>query len=414
MGGQSMWATVLDSILSKLIVEGELDVTYPDGRTRRYGPGGDPFAAVQIHDTATMQALCRYPEIGFGEAYMDGTLTTDGSSLMDVMKLAVRNSYAGKMPGWTRVLERLRYGFRKIVMRNTARRSRANVAHHYDISDALYRLFLDKDMQYSCAYFTHPDIALEDAQIAKKNHIARKLCIEPGMRVLDIGCGWGGMALTLSRDYGAHVTGVTLSQNQLATAQGRAAKAGLSAQTEFRLQDYRALDQKFDRIVSVGMLEHVGAPHFQEYFDKVGDLLAPDGISLIHTIGRNGPPTTQSPWLNKYIFPGGYVPSLEELVIPVGKAGLWNLDIESWRLHYAMTLRHWLQRFDRQLPRVREMYDERFIRMWRFYLIACIMVFEEADQCVFQLQLGHKRDAAPLTRDYLYDQPDVFQQKAAE
>ncbi len=409
-----MWAAVFDKTMSRLIVEGELSVTFPDGRVRRYGPGGTPSGAIQIHDTSTLRALCLHPELGFGEGYMDGTLTTDGSSLADVMQLAVRNSRSGLLPGWTRAVERLRFAVRGPAMRNTARRSRSNVAHHYDISDEFYRLFLDSDMQYSCAYFANPDATLEEAQKAKKNHIAQKLCIEPGMRVLDIGCGWGGMALTLAGDFGAHVTGVTLSENQLATARRRAAAAGLEGQTDFRMQDYRALTEKFDRIVSVGMLEHVGAPHLQQYFSKVADLLSPDGVALIHSIGRNGRPTTQSPWLNKYIFPGGYVPSLEEVVAPVGRTGLWNLDIESLRLHYAMTLRHWLQRFEQQLPRVRAMYDERFVRMWRFYLVACIMVFEESDQCVFQFQLGHKRNAVPLTRDYLYDNASVYRQKAAE
>jgi cyclopropane-fatty-acyl-phospholipid synthase len=299
-------------------------------------------------------------------------------------------------------------------MRNNARRSQSNVTHHYDISDEFYRLFLDKDMQYSCAYFAHPEMTLEDAQIAKKNHLARKLCVEPGMRVLDIGCGWGGMALTLAGEFGAHVTGVTLSENQLRTALQRANACGLTNKVELKLLDYRALTEPFDRIVSVGMLEHVGSPHFHDYFAKVADLLKPDGVALIHTIGRNGRPTVQSPWLNKYIFPGGYVPSLEELVVPIGRSGLWNLDIESWRLHYAMTLRHWLNRFEDNLSEVLRMYDERFVRMWRFYLIACIMVFEEADQCVFQLQLGHKRDAVPLTRDYLYEDTSIYRQNAAE
>lgn len=409
-----MWATVFNSIARQLVVEGELEVTYPDGRTIRYGPGPEPAAALQIHDTATLRAICRQPELGFGEGYMNGTVTVDGSTLEDMMRLAVRNSIRGKMPGWVKSIETLQYALRGFLMRNNAIKSRSNVAHHYDISDDLYSLFLDEDMQYSCAYFVHPDMTLEEAQAAKKAHIARKLCIEPGMRVLDIGCGWGGMALTLARDFGARVTGVTLSRNQLATARRRAAAAGLDRRTEFRLLDYRALDETFDRIVSVGMLEHVGAPHFQEYFSKVADLLDPDGVALIHTIGRNGPPTIQSPWLNKYIFPGGYVPSLQELVTPVGKAGLWNLDIENWRLHYAITLRHWLQRFDAEQDRVRAMYDDRFIRMWRFYLLACIMVFEEVDQCVFQLQLGHKRTAVPLTRDYLYHTEAMANRQAAE
>ncbi len=397
-----MWRSSFDWLMTRLFVTGTMQVTYPGGDVRTYGDGGAPRAALQIHDTATLRAICTNVEMGFGEGFMQGRVTVDGSSLEDAMRLAVRNLHHAGLPGWLRAFEAARFRLRRWAMRNTALSARRNVAHHYDISDDLYRLFLDQDMQYSCAYFRAPDLTLEQAQLAKKRHIARKLGIVPGMQVLDIGCGWGGMALTLAQEFGAQVTGVTLSENQLATAQARAQAAGLSDQLRFRLMDYRALDQRFDRIVSVGMLEHVGAPHYPEYFGKVADLLDPDGVALIHTIGRNGPPTTQSPWLNKYIFPGGYVPSLEELVMPIARSGLWHLDIESWRLHYAMTLRHWFDRFNARLEEVRAQYDEPFIRMWQFYLMACIMVFEERDQTVFQFQLAHKRDAMPLTRDYLY------------
>lgn len=397
-----MWKSILDRLMRQLFVAGEMTVTFPDGEIRTYGDGRGLTGAIQIHETARMRAICQNVELGFGEGYMDESVTVQGSSLEDVMRLAVHNLHNGAFPKWHKVVNAIRYRWRKFAMQNTAQTAKRNVAHHYDISDDLYRLFLDQDMQYSCAYFRDPNMSLEDAQIAKKTHIARKLNIEPGMRVLDIGCGWGGMALTLAGDYSAHVTGVTLSENQLATAKSRAAQAGLDGQTEFLLRDYRELNQQFDRIVSVGMLEHVGAPHYDAYFGQVANLLAPDGVALIHTIGRNGPPTTQSPWLNKYIFPGGYVPSIQELIIPIAKARLWNLDIESWRLHYAYTLRHWLDRFNAQLPVVEQMYDQRFIRMWQFYFVACIMVFEERDQTVFQFQLGHQRDAVPLTRDYLY------------
>lgn len=397
-----MWETLFDHYLTRLIRTGQLSVTYPDGRRRQFGDGAGPAAALQVRDRATMRAICLNPEIGFGEGYMNGTVTTEGSSLEDNMRLVLRNVARGNTTGWLRAADGMRYALRNFWMRNSPRSARANVAHHYDLSDEFYRLMLDADMQYSCAYFGDPDMTLDAAQAAKKAHIANKLRIEPGMSVLDIGCGWGGMALTLARDYGARVTGVTLSENQLATAQARVREAGLGDRIDLQLMDYRALDRHFDRIVSVGMLEHVGAPQFRTYFDKVAELLDPDGVALIHTIGRNGPPTSQSPWLAKYIFPGGYVPSLEELVVPIARARLWNLDIESWRLHYAMTLRHWWRNFEANIDEVRSMYDERFIRMWRFYLLACIMVFEERDQMVFQFQLGHRRDAVPLTRDYLY------------
>ncbi|MGR3759979.1 class I SAM-dependent methyltransferase [Roseobacteraceae bacterium NS-SX3] len=409
-----MWRTAFDHFLTRFAVTGTLQVRLPDGQTRTYGDGAGPAGAVQIHDPALLRRLCLNPELAFGEGYMDGAITFDGSSLEAVMRLLVRNTVEGGIPAWLTAAKHLRYLTRSLSQRNTAETARARVAHHYDISDDFYRLMLDEDMQYSCAYFSDPGMTLEAAQEAKKAHIARKLCIEPGMRVLDIGCGWGGMALTLASGFGARVTGVTLSENQLATARARAAEAGLADRVEFRLMDYRSLEEQFDRIVSVGMLEHVGAPHFGEYFSKVAALLAPEGVALIHSIGRNGPPTAQSPWLTKYIFPGGYVPSLPELVSPIARTGLWNLDIESLRLHYAMTLRHWLARFEANLDRVRAMYDDRFIRMWRFYLVSCIMVFEERDQTVFQFQLGHKRDAVPITRDYLYRPLAGAARRAAE
>lgn len=321
------------------------------------------------------------------------------------MQIIVENQREGVFPLWVQAYNATQFRLRSWLQRNTAASARANVAHHYDISDDLYSLFLDRDMQYSCGYFTNPTMTLEEAQAAKKQHIANKLCIQPGMRVLDIGCGWGGMALTLVRDYGAHVTGVTLSENQLATARTRALETGLQDQTEFRLLDYRALEGQFDRIVSVGMLEHVGLPHYNEYFAKVSDLLDADGIALIHTIGRNCPPQNQSKWINKYIFPGGYVPSLSELAIPIEESGLWITDIEIWRLHYAMTIRHWRDRFEDNLDIVRKTYDDRFIRMWRYYLTACIHAFESQQQAVFHFQLAHKRDAVSITRDYLYPAP---------
>jgi cyclopropane-fatty-acyl-phospholipid synthase len=387
---------------SRLIRLGQLTITYPDGETRRYG-SGTPEAAFAIRSDATLRALCLSPELALGEGYMDGTIEIGGNSELEtLLTLLIRNRRPGAFPAYIRAIDKLRFHARALVQRNTARTAKANVAHHYDISDDLYRLMLDADMQYSCAYFARPDMTLEQAQEAKKHHIAGKLLIEPGMHVLDIGCGWGGMALTLARDYGARVTGVTLSENQLATARERASAAGLADRISFRLMDYRDLTDRFDRIVSVGMLEHVGVPHYGDYFGKVADLLDPDGVALIHSIGRVSPPMSHSPWIHKYIFPGGYVPSLSELLPALENSGLWQGDIEVWRLHYALTLREWRNRFDANLDTVRGWYDERFIRMWRYYLTACIMGFEEQEQCVYHLQLAHKRDAVPLTREYLY------------
>ena len=397
-----MWQTIFEKMVSRLIQNGELRVTYPDGQTRSFGPGGALTAAIRIKDKSLFKGLCTHPDLALGEAYMDERLTIENNDIEGLIKLVLRNAYTSVLPPWVQFADRTRFALGRWIQRNTPELARSNVSHHYDLSNDFYRLFLDEDMQYSCAYFTDPAMSLEEAQIAKKNHIAQKLHIEPGMRVLDIGCGWGGMAITLARDYGARVTGVTLSREQLALARERAAEQGLSDVIDFRLIDYREINEPFDRIVSVGMLEHVGLPHYAEYFDKVSDLLSPDGIALIHTIGRSGPPMAESEWITKYIFPGGYVPSLSELAPPIEKSGLWNADLEVLRLHYAMTLRHWLQRFDDNIDKVRETHDDRFIRMWRYYLTVCFLAFEEQKQAVFQFQLTHRRDAVPITRDYLY------------
>jgi cyclopropane-fatty-acyl-phospholipid synthase len=358
---------------------------------------------VRISDEGLPRRLCLMPEMAFGEAYMDGTLTIEGDDLRGLLAMVTRNiSRAEYMPLWAGVAGRLRDMKRGIDQRNPAHRAKQNVAHHYDLSGELYDLFLDADKQYSCAYFRHPGMTLEEAQAAKKAHIAGKLMIEPGMRVLDIGCGWGGMALTLARDYGARVVGVTLSEEQIKVAQARAQAAGLGDRVEFRLMDYRKVEGPFDRIVSVGMFEHVGVPHYREYFGKVRDLLVPDGVALIHTIGRLRPPTSTNPWIAKYIFPGGYCPALSEVTAAIEKEDVDQTDIEVWRHHYAMTLRHWHDRFVARIDEARRLYDERFCRMWRFYLIASEMSFVEGHQVVFQIQLARRKDAVPLTRDYLY------------
>ena len=400
-----MWKTVLDRMLVKLIKRGQLVVTYPDGESRTYGSNNGASCKVRLTDEKATKALCLKPELALGECYMDGMLQIADDDLEGLFRVVLRNARSMDIPVWARFYSKLRFAVQSLVRLNTPKHSRRNVAHHYDISDDLYRLFLDQDMQYSCAYFTDPKMSLEDAQIAKKAHIAAKLQIEPGMKVLDIGCGWGGMAITLARDYGARVTGVTLSENQLATAKRRAEEAGVADKTEFRLQDYRALNEKFDRIVSVGMLEHVGVPFYGDYFAQVSRLLDDAGVALIHTIGSLDTPGAQAEWVNKYIFPGGYIPSLSQLAPAIERSDLWSLDIEVLRLHYAMTLRHWLARFDDKIDIVRQSYDERFIRMWRYYLVACFMTFEEEKQVVFQFQLGHQRSPVPLTRDYMYQPP---------
>ncbi|MFD1509458.1 class I SAM-dependent methyltransferase [Lacimonas salitolerans] len=396
-----MWTRYLDRMLSHLVRQGELRVTFPDGTTRRYGTG-QPSVAITLHAPSLPRRLVLTPHMALGEGYMNGELTVSGDDLRALLDLITRNLSRNGLPGFQRPLNGLRRMGRWLQQFNPASRSRRNVAHHYDLSAELYDLFLDADRQYSCAYFTRPDMSLDEAQQAKKHHIAQKLLIRPGMRVLDIGCGWGGMALTLARDYGAQVLGVTLSTEQHTLATHRAHQAGLDGQVQFRLMDYRDVQGPFDRVVSVGMFEHVGVPHYRAYFNKVHDLLTPDGIALIHSIGRTTPPAATSPWITKYIFPGGYCPSLSETMAALERSGLGSTDIEVWRLHYAETLRHWHDRFTANEAKARALYDDRFCRMWRFYLLASEFTFRNAGQVVFQMQLARRQDAVPLTRDYLY------------
>jgi cyclopropane-fatty-acyl-phospholipid synthase len=340
---------------------------------------------------------------------MNGSLTIDGDDLQEFLALIIRNVQraAGHRVWWQKPMIKLRTALRWLAQNNIIERSRGNVAHHYDLSGHLYDLFLDEDRQYSCGYFKDPIETLDQAQEHKKQHIARKMMIEPGMSVLDIGCGWGGMALTLAKNYGARVVGITLSKEQHTYATQRAKREGLTDKVDFRLCDYRQLNQSFDRIVSVGMFEHVGLRHFDEYFQTIRNLLSPDGIALIHTIGWSGPAEGTNPWIAKYIFPGGYIPTVSEAMSAIEKARLWTTDIECWRLHYAYTLRHWYDRFQTNRDQVAAMYDDRFVRMWRFYLAACEQTFRNGRQAVFQFQLSRNIDTVPLTRDYLYNQSEL-------
>jgi cyclopropane-fatty-acyl-phospholipid synthase len=402
-----MWENLLVRLLRPLIVDGTLELVMPSGTSHRFGDGSGRPVTVRLNDPALPRRLALNPDLMLGESYMDGTLTVDGDDLRGLLGLVLRNLDAGRKAWWHAALDALAFRLRRFRMTNPSGRSKANVAHHYDLSSDLYELFLDQDRQYSCAYFRTPSDTLEEAQRQKKAHIAGKLLIRPGMRVLDIGCGWGGMAITLARDYGAHVLGVTLSEEQHRIAKERVRAEGLEGRVEIRLTDYRKVTGQFDRIVSVGMFEHVGVPHYGEYFAKVRELLTEDGIALIHTIGRSAPPSHTSAFILKYIFPGGYVPAMSEVMAPFEREGLWISDIEVWRLHYAETLRLWEERFTAQADRVREIYDDRFIRMWRFYLVASEMTFRAGRQCVFQFQLARKVDSVPLTRDYLYPQRDA-------
>ena len=405
-----MWNVILKAMIGQLICRGTLIIHFPDGTTQHHGDNSAPQVTVRIIDPKLASRIVRNPDLALGEGYVDGAMTIDGDDLHGFLSLIIANTKGGgPQVWWRRAQNAAKVMLRGAAQFNTSAKSKANVAHHYDLSGALYDLFLDEDRQYSCGYFIQPGDTLEQAQAQKKAHIAAKLCLKPGMSVLDIGSGWGGMAITLARDYGAQVLGVTLSQEQHKVATQRASEAGLSHRVSFRLIDYRKLTGQFDRIVSVGMFEHVGVPHYTEYFARVKSLLAPDGVALIHTIGRAAPPSTTNPWITKHIFPGGYVPALSEMSAAVEKSGLWPTDLEVWRLHYAQTLVHWLQRFDANIEQIRTLYDDRFCRMWRYYLIASEMTFRQGRQCVFQMQLANRQDAVPLTRDYITEtsRPDL-------
>lgn len=402
-----MWMKFLDRMLRQAIRSGSLVVHPPSGAPRRYGDGSGPTVTVRVHDASLPRRILLNPDMGIGEGYMDGTLTIDDDDLHGFLGIAIANSEFA----WEHPLHFLLWKGRRLVRAarqyNPAHRARGRVAHHYDLSGELYDLFLDADKQYSCAYFLHEDDPLATAQRQKKAYIARKLRIEPGMRVLDIGCGWGGLGLTLASDHGASVVGVTLSEEQHRVANERARALGLSDRAQFHLMDYRQIEGRFDRIVSVGMFEHVGTPHYGEYFRTIRDKLTPDGVALIHTIGRTSPPGANSPWIEKYIFPGGYVPALSEILRHTERADLISQDIEVWRLHYALTLRKWHDNFVHSIDRVRAIYDERFCRMWRYYLVASELTFRLNRQVVFQIQLGRKMDAVPITRTYLYPAPQI-------
>jgi len=332
---------------------------------------------------------------------MDGTLTLEHGDIYDLLALVTRNTGCGhygniaRLRAWGSAL------IRRLQQFNPASWARRNVAHHYDLTLEFYRLFLDKDLQYSCAYFTQPGQSLEAAQDAKKRHIAAKLLLKPGLRVLDIGCGWGGLALHLARMADVHVTGITLSPAQLEVARRRAADANLTDRVEFHLRDYRAESGRYDRIVSVGMFEHVGVPHYPTFLGRIRDLLTEDGVALLHSIGRSDGPGSTNPWLRKYIFPGGYSPALSEVLPVVERQGLWITDVEILRLHYAETLRHWRMRLLAYRDVVADLYDDRFCRMWEFYLAGCECAFRHQGHMVFQMQMARKADAVPLTRDYI-------------
>jgi cyclopropane-fatty-acyl-phospholipid synthase len=396
---------LIERLLEKVIRKGTLTLVTPGGKERTFGPGGGKSLAVRIADRRTMFEIARNPRLGVGEAYMDGRLTIEGGTILDLLELVVGGNRwedggkGRKAFGKGRAKKLL-----ALFRRNKPVKSRRNVAHHYDLGDELYRAFLDPDMQYSCAYYTDPANSLEQAQADKKAHIAAKLHLKPGQKVLDIGCGWGGMALYLNRVADVDVLGVTLSEHQLATARRRAEEAGVSDRVKFELIDYRKVEGRFDRIVSVGMFEHVGLAHFEEFFAKCRELLADDGVMLLHTIGKLGKAgKSPDPFVDKYIFPGGYLPSLGDIVSASTRARLITADVETLRLHYALTVREWLKRFTAVRADMARLYDERFCRMWEFYLAGAIVFFENGAGCNYQLQYIRDRRALPITRDYMIE-----------
>lgn len=385
---------MLQSLLDRTFKTRSIAVRLPDGKTLKGGPGEPELIAV-IEDRATFLAIAANPELKLGEAYMAGTFCIEGGDIYDFLSLTASQLARAPRPlkpGW-----RMRRAWEQA---NDRLHARANVHHHYDLTVDFYRLFLDEDLQYSCAVFETPESSLEAAQISKKRRLISKLILSPGCRALDIGCGWGGLGLSMA-EAGAQVTGVTLSTEQHRTANARAVERGLSDRAEFRLQDYRDLTGPYDRIISVGMFEHVGVPNYQEYFDNIARLLTEDGVAVVHSIGRKSPPSRTQPWIRKHIFPGGYIPALSEVFPAIERSGLWVTDMEILRLHYAETLKHWRTRFLARRDEALAMYDERFCRMWEFYLASSEVAFRQLGHMVFQLQLTKRTDAAPLTRDYL-------------
>jgi cyclopropane-fatty-acyl-phospholipid synthase len=387
--------------MERLIRVGNLRVTTAGGSTFTFGDGSGKPVAIRFASRAAERGVLIHPELRFGEAYMDGGIVVERGSIADVLAVVLGQNRDGGPLLWARMRWLVRFLYRRLTQLNLRPRARRNVAHHYDLDGGLYALFLDADRQYSCAYFENGDQSLDDAQLAKKRHLAAKLLVAKDKGVLDIGCGWGGLALYLADTCSARVTGITLSHQQHALAQVRASEKGLSGKVEFRLQDYRDLSGNFDRIVSVGMFEHVGIGFYDAFFRKCHELLDDQGVMLLHSIGRSEGPNVTNPWIAKYIFPGGYIPALSEVLPRVERAGLLVTDIEILRLHYADTLKAWRERFLAHREQVERLYDQRFVRMWEFYLAASEMAFREQNMMVFQMQLTKKQGIVPMTRDYV-------------
>jgi cyclopropane-fatty-acyl-phospholipid synthase len=391
---------LLTRFLKRFVRRGSFMVTTARGKSYTFGDGSGPHVAVRFATAKAQRAVLLDPELKLGEAYMDGTFVVEQGSIADVLEILLGQDLIDA-PTWALPHRIMRYLLRRLQQFNPRSRARNNVAHHYDLDARLYRLFLDGDQQYSCAYFETNDESLDDAQLAKKRHLAAKLCVAPGESVLDIGCGWGGLALYLAEIAGANVTGITLSQEQHKRAQERAMERGQTREATFRLIDYRDVEGRFDRIVSVGMFEHVGVGFYDTFFRQCEKLLADDGIAVLHAIGRSGPPNITNPWIAKYIFPGGYIPALSEVLPAIERSHLIATDIEILQLHYAETLKAWRERFLAHRDEVLRLYDQRFLRMWEFYLACSEMAFRAGDMMVFQIQMAKHKGIAPATRDYI-------------
>ena len=357
---------------------------------------------LRLLDKKLHYKLLFYPDLYFGEAYTDGTVKIENGSLTDFLEIALKNIGRNQTNILSQILNKLRGTYRYLTNFNVTKKSKKNVAHHYDISDDLYDLFLDPKRQYSCAYFKNENDSLEVAQNNKIDYIIKKLNLKPNQKVLDIGCGWGSLAIEIAKKSQCEVTGITLSENQYKYSAHKAKELNVENQVQFKLIDYRQLNEKFDRIVSVGMFEHVGRKYYKTFFNQINKLLSNTGIALIHTIGSVNQPRDPQPWITNYIFPGGYTPSMSEITVPIEKSGLIISDIEVLRMHYSHTLRNWKQRFLNNKSKVLTMFDENFFRMWEFYLTSCEMVFKWNDQVVFQFQLSKDLTSLPTTRDYIY------------
>lgn len=394
---------MLFSVLKKLNFDGTLEIIDSNGKTHKFG-NSNPNVCIRLKNKSIQRKLFLNPNLHIGEAYMNEELVVEKGTIEDFLNL-ITNCYDDFISNnkFYKFYEYLSSIFMPFQQINQLVNSKKNVAHHYDINEDLYKLFLDQDMQYSCAYFHNPNMSLDQAQKDKKQHIIKKLQITENMDVLDIGCGWGGMAIEIAKSTGAKVKGITLSENQFKTASERAQKEGLSDKVSFALQDYRNESEKYDRIVSVGMFEHVGVKYFKTYLSKANDILKENGVFLLHTIGQRGKPTATSPWIRKYIFPGGYIPSLSEVMNATQKLNINVTDVEVLRLHYAHTLSKWYQNVIENKDKIISMFDQRFFRMWEFYLLASKYSFVNMGNVVFQIQIAKNINNLPLTRNYIYN-----------